>query len=287
MSCPFLLAAQVRSCSAAPMRKLITHVGAARDEKCSSAGFASCRVYSDNAMVRVDAAQCPYLTESMVQYCGAAATAKFVPYHEGMMSRCADEGYRFCDVYLSLQHPGGRKAPNGLYYAPNHMWLDLTESGMCHIGIDAFLARVLGAVDHIDFLMQKGCSRPAATLTRNGVTWVMPFPNAMVIERTNLYLRSNPLPLTSDCYGTGWLFAGHATEEITRGLIRGDEAGAWLEREAQRMTERVHVLSGSEGATMNDGGTFAPGFLTHLAPQEALSIVHEFFGSHREWKGRL
>ena len=34
--------------------------------------------------------------------------------------------------------------PAGFLYAPNHFWLAADESGICHIGIDAFLADVVG-----------------------------------------------------------------------------------------------------------------------------------------------
>ena len=33
--------------------------------------------------------------------------------------------------------------PPDLLYAPNHFWLAAEESGLCHIGIDAFLADVV------------------------------------------------------------------------------------------------------------------------------------------------
>jgi hypothetical protein len=33
-----------------------------------------------------------------------------------------------------------------LLYASNHFWLDAEDSGLCHIGIDGFVAEIAGAV---------------------------------------------------------------------------------------------------------------------------------------------
>jgi len=39
--------------------------------------------------------------------------------------------------------------PGGLFYARNHMWLDINADRDCHIGFDALLASVLGDVGRV------------------------------------------------------------------------------------------------------------------------------------------
>ena len=46
--------------------------------------------------------------------------------------------------------------PGWLFYSPSHLWLDVGDDGLCHLGIDAFLARVVGSVERLVFLTPKG-----------------------------------------------------------------------------------------------------------------------------------
>src|SRR6185369_11865718 len=144
MTCPFLKEAQVRYCRSSTVRKLIPLGPAARsDEKCSSAAHASCPVFQSQPEEPADMGACPYLRESLMQYCGAASVSKFVPYSESLLSRCGNDGYRYCELYLAMAHPGasagevdGIPLPEWLQYSANHMWIDITDDGACHAGID-------------------------------------------------------------------------------------------------------------------------------------------------------
>ena len=40
-----------------------------------------------------------------MQYCGAAPVAKFVPYSESLLSRCGNDSFRYCELYLAMAHP--------------------------------------------------------------------------------------------------------------------------------------------------------------------------------------
>ena len=99
-----------------------------------------------------------------MQYCGAAPVTKFVPYSESLLSRCGNDGFRYCELYLGMAHPGqwrrrsrtASRCPDWLRYSANHMWLDVTEDGICHAGIDAFLSRALGPIDRISYVWQNG-----------------------------------------------------------------------------------------------------------------------------------
>ena len=201
MTCPFLREAQVKFCRTAAVRKLIPLTLAGKtEEKCSSGEHATCAVYQAHPQESDGApGPCPYLRESLMQYCGAAPVAKFVPYSESLISRCGNDGFRYCELYLGMAHPAtdsdpvdGIALPNWLRYSANHMWLDVTEDGVCHAGIDAFLSRALGKVDRISYVWQKGIRRPAAVLTVNGMDLEVVFPNPLMLTGCNLYLRADP-----------------------------------------------------------------------------------------------
>ena len=278
MTCPFLKEAQVKYCRGASVRKLIPlAVGGKAEEKCSSAEFVDCPVYRMNP--EEGSGACPYLRETLMQYCAAAPVTKLVPYSESMLSRCGAGGYRYCELYLSMAHPAEFSGvddialPNWLRYSPNHMWVDVSEDGTCHAGVDAFLARALGPIDRVSYIWQHGRHCPAAVLTVAGTDLEVVFPNPLLLTKCNLYLRANPARVTSEPYTGGWLFEGVPLPETTRNLLTPDEARAHVEAEKHRMNE--FLLAGS--GTANDGGLFAPGAARMLDRERMLALFHEFF----------
>jgi glycine cleavage system H lipoate-binding protein len=292
MQCPFLRETQVESCRRSLFRKqIVQNPENKRLEKCSSPRYIECPAYQANPQDGPAGSHCPHLAESLVQYCAAASAPKYIPYSEASLSRCGSESFRYCDLYLAMAHPDsslppvveGVALPSWLYYSPNHMWLDLSEDGSCHIGIDSLLANALGSVSRISFLTTKGVHFPAAVLTAHGAEFHMIFPNRILITGANLYLRANPAPLTADPYRFGWLFEGHAATtaeggkaDPRAGLLHGDAVQAWMKDEVRRLSEFVH----GQLAAPADGGSFAPGFVAHLEHDQALELFHRFFSPY-------
>jgi glycine cleavage system H protein len=281
MTCPFLREAQVKYCRSAAVRKMIPLTLAAKtDEKCGSTEYVTCPVYAGRPEEAPASGPCPYLRESLMQYCGAAPVAKFVPYSESLISRCGNDSFRYCELYLAMAHPSigsesadGLPVPEWLRYSANHMWLDVTEDGVCHAGIDAFLSRALGRVDRVSYVWQKGARRPAAVLTVNGVDLEVAFPNTLMLTGCNLYLRADPSRLESDPYTAGWLFEGTPLDETARGLMDGETAREWMHGEQRRMNE---FLQRQTGCTA-DGGMFASGLPRVLEREQSIELFHEFF----------
>jgi glycine cleavage system H lipoate-binding protein len=282
MTCPFLREAQVKYCRSAAIRKLIPlTVPASTEEKCGSAEHLSCAAYQGRQEDDAPASgPCPFLRESLMQYCGAAPVAKFVPYSESLISRCGNDSFRYCEVYLGMAHPSvgsghsdGIAVPAWLRYSTNHMWLDVTEDGVCHAGIDGFLSRALGKVDRVSYVWQRGARRPAAVLTVNGIDLEVAFPNAMMLTGCNVYLRADPSRLASDPYTAGWLFEGTPLDDTVRGLMDGEAARGWMEAEQERMNEFLQQQTGCTA----DGGLFARGLPRVIEREQALTLFHEFF----------
>jgi glycine cleavage system H lipoate-binding protein len=289
MACPFLREAQVKYCQTAAVRKLIPLVAAGRaDEKCGSSAHVSCAVYRAHPDVATARGPCPYLRESLMQYCSAAPVAKMIPYSESQLTRCGGSAHRYCELYLAMAHPetgpgvGAIAMPEWLSYSSNHMWFDPGQGGLCHIGIDAFLARVLGTVERISYIWEKGIlRRPAAVLTAGGVDFEVVFPNPLHLTRCNLYLRADPARLTAEPYTGGWLFEGTPVDQTNEHLLSGAAARQWMQAEERRMSDFLQDLSGARYAA--DGGTFTPGVATVIERDQALTLFHEFFLP--EWGG--
>ncbi len=104
MNCPFLREAQVRSCQASHVRKLIVDgIGTAADVTCLTEAHVNCASFHEQHAVSDGPARCPFLHERLMQYCGVQAVPKMVPYSE--LSRCGSESFRYCELYLDIARP--------------------------------------------------------------------------------------------------------------------------------------------------------------------------------------
>jgi glycine cleavage system H lipoate-binding protein len=295
MQCPFLKEALVETCRHAMFRKLIVRNPENIPlERCSSRAFSGCALYASAPQPEIEGERCPYLDESLAQYCAAAPVPKFVPFSEAVLSRCGSAAHRYCDLYITMAHPDeaevphvdGIAVPEWLYYAPNHMWLDASDDGVCHIGIDALLARTLGQVDRITYLTSRGVRHPAVVIGSGGAEFHMIFPNRMLVTGPNVYLRANPSRLTSDPYRLGWLFecrpvSGDAAS-VTAGLFPGGEqATRWMQAEYERLGAFIHkqggISSNGEDILVADGGNIAPGAVQYLDRDHIARLYHAFF----------
>ncbi len=294
MQCPFLRETQVQSCRHALVRKLIVrNPESLASARCSSEAHLECPLYAESPQEFGDPDRCPYLDEPLVQFCAAAPVQKFIPFREVVLSRCGSAAFRYCDLYITLAHPeeadvphvDGIPVPPWLDYAANHMWLDASDDGVFHIGIDAFLARALGPVDRIVYLTTRGVCHPAVVLSAGAADYHMIFPNRVLIHAPNTYLRANPAKLAADPYRSGWLFECRPAPESAdarTGLHRGGaEATRWMQSEFDRMGAFVHTYaettSNGEDVLMADGGAFAPDLLRYLNREQAARLYHAFF----------
>ncbi len=277
MACPLLREGKARYCHAAPVRKLIlSGPGATNGGLCDSPQYRSCELAAKDAEA-LD--RCPGLEEIRVQYCGVSPVPQFIPFSDSQLSGCTSDNYRYCDSYLHLSQPHVTKPPATLLYSPNHFWLDAEESGLCHIGVDAFVADIAGQVDGVTFVTARGTHCPALALTINGVEWPMSFPNPMMIQRVNGRLRSDPARLTLDPYGTGWLFEGWEVPGRTRtGLLRSPQADLWQANERERLNQEIH----DRHAPGCDGGTPVKGVAQLLERQHLVCLFQHFF-SRTDW----
>jgi glycine cleavage system H lipoate-binding protein len=275
MACPFLKEGRAQYCLAAPLGKLILEgPGFSGPGRCASSEYYKCELVKKDEPRQ---ARCPHLQETHVQYCGANAPTKLIPFSESQLSSCTTGGYRYCESYLTMARPHGAIAPpSDLLYSSNHFWLAAEESGMCHLGVDSFVADFVGKVDGVTFVTTRGTERPTVALTIHGVEWPMTFPNPLIIQKVNSHLRGDPSRLTADPYGSGWLFCGwELPEETSAGLLSGPPAAAWQNEEQGRLARKIH-----ESLQLTcDGGRPVTGVAQLLSRQQLVCLLQNFFGS--------
>lgn len=308
MRCPFLREEQVKSCRAVPFRKPLARSALkGLDERCSSSQHVSCPAAHQSREAHPTLSRCPFLQESLVQFCAAVPVPTYIPWSESPDLRCGHDGHRFCELYLAMAGAGGRgpaqargessltrvvdgiPMPDWLYYSPNHLWLDIGDDGLVHLGADAFLTQLVGTVERLAFLTVKGCARPAVVLSVRGVDLTLAFAHPLQLVAANTHLRANLDRLTADPYGLGWFFEARAAEtrpapepgeSIVAGLLRGEAARAWMALEMRRAAEFVHeklVPRTALGTLQADGGTPAPDLLRHLERDQILQLFAELF----------
>jgi glycine cleavage system H lipoate-binding protein len=265
---------------------MLMQTAPAGEERCSSCSHVECAVYKSHQAPEILSGTCPFLHESHVQYCSAAAVPKPVPYSESTLIRCGHSGYRYCELYLAFARPLPRREeavegldlPPQLRYTPNHMWLDVADDGTWRIGVDSLLAHSLGQVDAVTFLTQGGTHRPAVVLTADGTDVQVTFPHLMPISGCNVYLRADPSRLTAAPYTHGWLFRGDTPPERLNGLIPGEDANRWMSGEVHRAAAFVHSRLDQVAPGMPaDGGTPERGFLRVVPREDRLRFLSEFF----------
>ena len=321
MRCPFLREAQVKFCRASAYRKMITRgPGQQGAERCSSAEYVHCPAAKQHHEETPSTNHCPFLQESLVQYCAASPVTRYIPYSESSISPCGTSSHTYCELYLAIEQPAGSlsdegpatdtpadaerlneqpvdgmKVPGRLSYTSNHLWLDVSADAVFHIGIDAFAARAIGSADRLSFVTQKGIHYPTAVLTVRGVDLQLVFPRQLQVTRTNAYLRTNPAKIFSHPYSLGWLFEGTVDpgSETDRAVppavdsVSGASAREWMRSECRRMNALSHEFSArpdrSGHVSMADGGTFAGGLMQELSRDEILHVFNEFFSpfAHR------
>jgi glycine cleavage system H lipoate-binding protein len=315
MRCPFLHEVRVKFCRATAFRKMIPE--SARDvghERCSSTAYVGCSAVPAGVTGQAIGPSCPHLQDATAEYCGASPVRRYVPANDAPLSRCSCGGHRFCELYLATADPRGERLPGNtglarpsspgcptvvvdgipvpghLSYSPNHMWLDVDQDGRCHVGIDAFLARVVGHADMISFVTSgRGSDRPVVVLTVDGVDLQLVFPHPLAEAAVNAHLRIDPAKLTADPYGAGWLFEGvepatlgaSVGAALQAGLIPGERAARWFVAEGTRLLEFLHgriVQPAAVGTRLAaDGGRIEAGLAARLQRELRISLFNEFF----------
>jgi glycine cleavage system H lipoate-binding protein len=311
MRCPFLREAQVKYCQGSAIKKMIVRMqNIAVDERCSSNNYINCPSLKQYHEEYSQRSRCPFLQESLMQYCSASSVTKYVPYSESSIIKCGGDSHRYCDLFLSLAATNDFGAANetvretmvenihlpaDLAYSNNHMWLDQSADGMCHVGVDAFLTRIFQRIDAINFLSPSNSHIQTVVLTVRGIDLQLVFPIPITIARVNSYLRADLQKMISHPYSSGWLYEGRLLETNSSkslspesNMLRGDEAVKWMKSEVQHLSEFIHnqIIPNqvADQPVIMDGGVVHSDFINNLNKQELIHLFNEFFSPYINWR---
>lgn len=169
--------------------------------------------------------------------------------------------------------------PRDVRLASNHVWVRKNADGTMTLGLDDFLAKLVGSVDKLVLPERGAVVSPAAsyvTLQHHGKRMHLASPVIGPVVAVNKTILQNPLLLSQDPYERGWLLKVEAQQESASRLERFFVADpiAWLKAQMTQAKEffASHALQ-PQLATMQDGGVPMVGLLQNYDGQ-----VWEDFG---------
>jgi glycine cleavage system H lipoate-binding protein len=146
------------------------------------------------------------------------------------------------------------------------------------IGVDKFVANLMGKIDHIDVCGANRWVRQGqkiVTLTSGGTSVDLLSPVEGVVTAVNDDVLRDPSLVTNDPYENGWIAMVKSPDLKVnqRNLIQGSMVAPWMQNNAARLSA---MLSPSP-ALAQDGGTPISGLLPQLTPELRQKVVKEFF----------
>lgn len=309
MQCPFLRKMNVKYCGLCRLTKIPLRGTDLAAEQCSGPDYQKCTLVHERHEGPLPLDGCPFLSVGDVHYCDVAPFQKLIPCNQTTVSRCKNEGHKYCQLYLSMTESSpatgdsddAKRAatssgdadevalPESLAYAPNHLWFDRGDGRTCHVGVDAFFARALGHVDEVIYPQHDDNRRPMVRFRVGGVDFDLLFPNVMQGTEINAHLVADPTEVVRDPYGRGWLFEGvtvppsspEAPRSLEAGLLRGMAARNWMRLECERLAGFVHEHlsehTDETGLLVQDGGG-PVGLIAPAMDRRTLIRLHsEFF----------
>ena len=150
----------------------------------------------------------------------------------------------------------GIKIPHGFYFHKGHTWVKVEEGSDVRIGLDDFILRILGPLDHIeapligkalvqnsvDILLNRGENR-AGVLS----------PISGVVTAVNTNVRHKGRLANQDPYADGWILRAHA-KNLRKDLLTlliGSETKDFYKKEMNRL---YHFIENEAGPLAADGG---------------------------------
>lgn len=175
------------------------------------------------------------------------------------------------------------KMPEQARLYPGHTWASVAGPGKINIGMDDFIASLLGPIDRM--ILQPVGSKlvqgdPMATIELGSRTLHLRAPISGTIQETNhqLWQQTDPLE-TQHKTASNWIYNIQPTriQNEWQKLKMGQAAQDWLQTEWQKLSDWL-----TDGPTfrteyaMQDGGLPAPGLLQHLNCEEWQAFQQAF-----------
>jgi glycine cleavage system H protein len=174
--------------------------------------------------------------------------------------------------------------PEGLFLAPSHTWVKLETSGKTHVGLDDFVQRAIGRIDHVELPKIGQSVRRGDKLFAIGQgerTAVFTAPMDGVVTSVNEQLAHHPDAVKADPYSQGWVCAlePKGLAQTIKRLRIAEEARTWLNREVERFQAFISlrpVESMALGRVLQDGGQLTDGVLELMDEETWQSFTTQF-----------
>ena len=175
-------------------------------------------------------------------------------------------------------------APAGVFLDPGHTWVHLTHSGTAHLGLDAFVQKVIGRIDGVELpaVGEEVHRGDKLFAIRQGErTAVFNAPIDGVVTTVDETLARHPEAIGADPYAMGWI-CSISPKNLAANLKRlriAEEAKSWLAGEVERFQEffAARPLENTAlGQVLQDGGLPTGGVL-ELMDDETWKLFGEQF----------
>jgi len=267
--CPFLKEQKVAFCKAFPLRKLLPFDRLYPDENiCVTRQYTQCPTYREKMKGETSARSCPFLEIETVIYCEVFPIKKMIPSScYKLECPCTTNRYTECPIYQKMIH--GDLPPeeevrkvwefilkSAYYYHRGHTWMK--ESGeRVRIGLDDFGQFIIGPIEKLTLprigeKVRK--ERPFVEITSSGGNVRILSPLSGTVIALNEEVIREPGLINVDPYERGWLLEVIPDEAEAlrgRGILHGQEAEGWLQKESEELQQ---LLQSEIGLTMADGG---------------------------------
>ncbi len=190
-------------------------------------------------------------------------------------------------VIRTAADPYPVRVPDGIFFAPSHTWLNLYPSGTLRLGIDDFIARLVGRPEII-LLKNAGDQvakgEPIILLKEHDRLLTVRSPLSGEILEVNDELPRNPSYLRERLFGDGW---GYAIRPVSmcdlKEMMLGSESRSWVRDEFGRLRNYFASLNTNgqlQPAYLQDGGAPAPGVLGTMDERAWRGFEQEFLQVH-------
>ena len=172
----------------------------------------------------------------------------------------------------------GSGIPEGYCFHLGHTWVLKEGSDDARVGVDKFVANLMGKIDHID-VRATDCwvrqGQKLITLSGGGTTLDLLSPVEGVVTAINHDALREPNLVTSDPYQNGWIAIVKSPDLKVnqKNLIQGSMVAPWM----QNNLSRLSAMLAPSPALSQDGGIPINGLLPRLDPELRQKVVNEFF----------
>jgi len=207
------------------------------------------------------------------------ALLALIPLAAGLILLVPSMRRRFTAPFRQAPNLDGFFLPEDRSLHPLHVWVKTLSGSRVRVGMDDFMQKLMGPVDHV-LLPSPGerFSQGAAmvTLRRGTRSLSLAAPLSGTVRETNGAVSSDPRLVNRDPYGEGWILIlepDRLAREL-RSLLDAGSSAEWMGREVDRL--RGALTSPSAARVLQDGGAFVDG-LHAAVDDEKWQVVKSMF----------